>query len=531
MTTAWQAYFESGIVHFKKSKYQDAVQLFTKAIDNGGDQQFLIFDSRAAAYGKLNNPVDALRDAKKVIDLAPTRWQGYLRAAHIFHDMCKLDQSISMADMALTRTKPEDAKRRAQVTSLKDAALERRRRVAYHLGKIPIELMVDIFDLVVSHDATLVLAISAVCRSWRDVARSTPTLWSILALTNRSPVRKTKVWLERSKGRIRELCLRRPLLSVPAWKMESLRDGMQWDYLRVCGFEGFDLASQLEIWGLGHTVQRWEDVEIRSQRQRRDSLFCPKSNLKRLVLEVADFDAGHIISPPTQLSTLAIRATPLFHTGDILISFLAQNPELETIELDALFHGRIEGDVPPVRLERLTKLSIVCRPAALNVFDHLVLPSLQDLSLKLSSQSINPILTTLCSQNITRLHIVSCVLTPPPLIALLKSSTGLETLVLQYLDKIADPVLGVLTTSCPSLQYVDLSQCPDVRTGPLSRIVKARQSLSEGATDGKATFAPIHTLIVDGCPLIDAEYLPWFRQRVKNFSCVYLTKKAASWKR
>ncbi|KAK0187903.1 hypothetical protein F5146DRAFT_1226277 [Armillaria mellea] len=506
MTTSWKAYFESGVTHFKKSKYLDAVQSFTEAIDNGGDQQFLIFDSRAAAYDKLDNPIAALRDAKKVIDLAPTRWQGYLRAAHLFRDMRKLDQSISMADIGSCT-----------------------RRVAYHLGKIPIELMVDIFHLVISNDATLVLAISAVCRSWRDVARSAPALWRTLVLTHRHPVRKTKVWLERSKGRIRELRLLRQLQHVPGWKMENLRDGMQWDCLRVCRFEGFDLASQLEIWGLGHAVQQWEDVEICDQRQPPDSLFYPKSNLKRLVLEDVNFGTGHITSPPTQLSILTIRVIPLFHQGDNLISFLAQNPNLETMELDVSFRDRVEGDIPPIRLERLTKLSIHCFPATLNIFDHFVFPFLQDLTLKSSSRSIDPVLTTLCS-HITRLHIDSCVLTPAPLIALLKSSAGLETLVLQRLDKIADPVLDVLETSCPSLQYVDLSQCPDVRTGPLSRIVKARRSPSEGATDGDTAFPLIHTLIVDGCPLIDAEYLPWFRQHVKNFSCIYLTKKAASWK-
>ncbi|KAK0487370.1 hypothetical protein IW261DRAFT_611367 [Armillaria novae-zelandiae] len=530
MTTSWKAYFESGVAYFKKSKYLDAVRSFTEAIDNGGDQQFLIFDSRAAAYDKLNNPIAALRDAKKVIDLTPTRWQGYLRAAHVFRDMQKFDQSISMADMALARIKPEDTKRRAQVTSLKDVVLECRRRVAYHLGKIPIELMVDIFDLVVSHDATLVFTVSAVCRSWRDVARGAPTLWRTLVLSHRNPVRKTKVWLERSKGRIRELRLLRQLQNVPGWKLEILRDGVQWDYLRVCRFEGFDLASQLELWGLGHVVQQWEDVEICDQRQPPDSLFYTKSSLKRLVLEDVNFSTGHITSPPTQLSILAIRAIPLFHQGDNLISFLAQNPNLETMELDVSFRDRIEGDIPPIRLERLTKLSIHCFPATLNIFDHFVFPSLQDLTLKSSSRSIDPVLTTLCS-HITRLHIDSCVLTPAPLIALLKSSAGLETLVLQHLDKIADFVLDVLETSCPSLQYVDLSQCPDVRAGPLSRIVKARGLSSEGATDGDTAFAQIHTLIVDGCPLIDAEYLPWFRQRVRNFSCIYLTKKAASWKR
>ena len=42
---------------------------------------------------------------------------------------------------------------------------------------------------------------------------------------------------------------------------------------------------------------------------------------------------------------------------------------------------------------------------------------------------------------------------------------------------------------------------------------------------------PISELILDGCPEIEAEHLPWLKERVKRFSCVYLSKKAAGWKR
>jgi hypothetical protein len=87
---------------------------------------------------------------------------------------------------------------------------------------------------------------------------------------------------------------------------------------------------------------------------------------------------------------------------------------------------------------------------------------------------------------------------------------------------------------CPSLEVLDLSGSPNVRTGPVMRIVKERLGLA-ASQDGGAYRLPgeesdqnvscIQTLKVDECPLIEADILPWFRKNVPKFSCRYATTK------
>ncbi|KAI0031059.1 hypothetical protein K488DRAFT_39337, partial [Vararia minispora EC-137] len=62
-----------------------------------------VLDSRAAVYEKLERPKDALKDAKKVIDLAPQHWHGYYRSAKLFYLLRKYPAALVMARMALER--------------------------------------------------------------------------------------------------------------------------------------------------------------------------------------------------------------------------------------------------------------------------------------------------------------------------------------------------------------------------------------------------------------------------------------------
>jgi hypothetical protein len=93
------------------------------------------------------------------------------------------------------------------------------------------------------------------------------------------------------------------------------------------------------------------------------------------------------------------------------------------------------------------------------------------------------------------------------------------------------------TQICPSLVHVNLSDCPDVRTGPLVRLVKSRLHIATAEAclgEGSGAEAPlsqpvaeIASLKVDGCQHIEADVLPWLRGKVKVFSCVYMTKMEA----
>jgi len=92
---------------------------------------------------------------------------------------------------------------------------------------------------------------------------------------------------------------------------------------------------------------------------------------------------------------------------------------------------------------------------------------------------------------------------------------------------------------CPHLAHVNFSNCPDIQTGPLLRLVKSRltplTTTTEAANEEDAqvipTLAQIESIVVDGCPQIEPNALPWLRANVRMVSCVYMTKKAATWKR
>jgi len=63
----------------------------------------VLYDSRASASEKQNRLTDALRDAKKTIDIAPKQWHGYFRSARIFAALGQTDVALRMCSLALER--------------------------------------------------------------------------------------------------------------------------------------------------------------------------------------------------------------------------------------------------------------------------------------------------------------------------------------------------------------------------------------------------------------------------------------------
>jgi hypothetical protein len=91
-----------------------------------------------------------------------------------------------------------------------------------------------------------------------------------------------------------------------------------------------------------------------------------------------------------------------------------------------------------------------------------------------------------------------------------------------------------LPVLCPSLTVLDLSGSPNLRTGPVMRLVKERLGLAASQDCGKYRLpgqdsdqlvSSIRTLKIDECPHIEAEILPWFRKNVPQFSCRYAPEK------
>lgn len=236
--------------------------------------------------------------------------------------------------------------------------------------------------------------------------------------------------------------------------------------------------------------------------------------------------------------------------------------------------------IPPLTLNRLQHLELAYTMPARIMVEGLSLPSLRilrltgvsDASHVLQSIVENPqsSLAALIELTIGRFS-----LEPQLIIRALLQAPQLETLQLTQTAIAVNEVVEVLTTPatshneysadptsssvaspplvCPVLRTVDFSGCHGLSSGPLVRMVSARLALSAsgpkaGSADerllqdvGPSTEADltlealsvsrIQTLIVNECPRVEADVLPWLRGNVPRFSCRYMKKKAASWKR
>ena len=109
---SWEASFRKGVIAFRTSKYEKALEMFDEvlswpilfifnfindewpqAIANGGEL-YNVYDSRAAALEKLGKIKPALRDSRRVIELAPEmRHVGCLREK-TRHDSLNITRDI-----------------------------------------------------------------------------------------------------------------------------------------------------------------------------------------------------------------------------------------------------------------------------------------------------------------------------------------------------------------------------------------------------------------------------------------------------
>jgi len=534
-----------------------------------------VYDSRAAVYEKLGRPRDALRDAKKVIDLAPDRWQGYARSARLFLKSGKYDASLTMFYLALERVRPDDAKRRVELTMLKDEAHEaqrqteeQRRRVTYHFGKLPIEIFGEIFGEVVSADCASVLVISHVCRHWRAIAWNTPALWTTLVLTGKDPIGKAKLWTKRSKGKIRELCARASLTDKFSWSFPLVP--ADWSYLRICRVHNWNISRYFQQISMAHILSNLEELEVVETSvpwTQNFTLSQGSAQLRSLTMDGARFQWDSLSPQVTNLAHLVVRDAVLLR-GTTVLPTLEANPRLETLVLDFshatfLYESRTE----PLCLPHLTHLEVGGCMWLNDFFGIVSTPSLRKLRLSRAGTAVDDSLRRLMERGstfLTELTIRSCVISPSVLVQFLRLTAPLETLELLHLSS-TNAVLEALATPqsslpvhnasgncsntsgaqpvhlCPSLAHLNVSHCPDVRTGPLVRLVKSRlrsvmaETCPVGGDGAEVRLSPpvaeIASLMVDGCPQVEPEVLPWLRDKVKVFSCVYMTRKAANWKR
>ncbi|KAF5385622.1 hypothetical protein D9757_005556 [Collybiopsis confluens] len=545
----WQEPLKKAVQYFKRSKYGECLRLLnyvspvallgidshsrrtcSKALENGGKDQYAIYDSRAAVYEKTLKLREALIDVKEAIRLAPNRWQCYFRAARLFLLIRKFDEASKMVDLALQKVSPTDDKNRSTLVALQSQVLESRKRLSCHVGMLPTELLSEIFGYLVEEDHTVIMLISRVCRHWRTVALGDPSLWSTLVLSKRDPNRKSAWWIHRSKGRIRDLYLRRSLEEKPDWSLDKL-NGIQWDHLRSCHLEDIDIHTQLVKASALNVIAQLETLEIRDKLMDSRDEFGKHlgDRLRHLILEGALIWLGDLqVHSLVSLTVVRLRERFL----DDLFQILSKNPEIESLTVNSPFSAFKTTPEKLFTFSRLTSLDY--GSGSTQLFKFLRLPSLEHLSVDHCIQTDHIMLCLLDSQTtrLKSLTIDSCAqVSISDLLQILSQNPSLASLTLKRLSGVADPVLNALRSSecCPALSQLDLSSNSDVTSALLVQVLKSRRTVSDPPANAppseQGRMEEILSLTVNECPGIATDTLAWFRERVPYFSCVYMTRQ------
>jgi len=525
------------LVRFSAGVLIEALQSVTK-----GGTASQLFDSRAAVHEKLGDLKAALEDARRVIDLAPHQWQGYARCARLFLRMKKPERAEKMVDYALERVKSDDTARKETLLALKQevidltVAIKRHiSRTSYHFGNLPIEISHQIFSLLVDPDHAFVLTVAGVCNAWRSVALTSPSFWSTLVLTKKRPAKKANLWIQRSGGRILDLRFLEGCRFDP--KLPKTLQGLRWETLRT-------LDTQVSIADIvasvGARISQLDQLRITDTNvSSAGKLLGILPNIQTRNLEIRGTklpfqDVCHVLTDCRTLS---------FHTSgpsniSAIIRTISESQNLTTLSMST---EDLVMDISSTQLldtilelPKLRQLDLKPSHVLLSMFCRTAMPSL--VSLKLSQfVTIDDKLSTFLIRNpttmLTDLTISRCPVAHTQLTSLLRASPHLHTVTFEGISEINEVVEFLAATHpdtpqgppCPSLEKLDLTSCTTLRSGPIVRLIKERFINEDLATIG--------TLLIDYCPLIEPEVRDWLGRNVSSFSCVYIRKKDARWKR
>ncbi|KAH8104917.1 hypothetical protein DFH11DRAFT_1519218 [Phellopilus nigrolimitatus] len=564
----WSDSFKQGIQLFRQGKHEESLNKFNEAILKNSKEKS-VYDSRAAAFEKLDRPVDALRDSKKVIDLAPGSWQGYARSARLFLQIKKPEASLKMAELALERLKGSDEKRRVELDALKQQALKDLEPPPRFFSKLPVEICSEIFALVAGKSSSNTLALTLVCRGWREIILNMPSLWRRLVLTPKTSGKKVNAWLKRSKGTLSSLEIRndfnfdaRPNIlryaSESFWaKLESLKVTLSSETRSVDQALPSGAVAQLQL----------QALEVNNCRQ--CLLYVDDSPLKNLDMTrlsslVIDWigTSWKYLLPCTVLRTLNIQGDWV-KPRDIF-SVLAQNPLLETLILASV---EVSPQDPveisePIELIHLRHLHLSVTRSTNVYFRYLRFPNLEALNIERAGMQFEDrrcldVLVEQSLPHLTDLRFSQCGLERlDVLVPLLQSAHRLKRFacwrcletkaVSTVLTALAEQVPSSYSQEgaetderpicCPRLQHLDFTRTADLKAGPIVRLVKAhfppadvplqRDSDPSTAIVPPLLQLPIQTLILDDCDAFDSDALTWLRAKVPqvNFKMSQFSK-------
>ncbi|KAJ2919143.1 hypothetical protein MD484_g1202, partial [Candolleomyces efflorescens] len=537
---SWKREFATGVQNFRKGEHELALENFNQAVAQGAQGEYVVYDSRSAVLEKLGRRKEAIADAKKTIELAPEQWQGYVRAARLFLLVKKYDAATKMVDVALKKVAEDDSKRLQDLTTLKnDIAVawdEYIRRTTNQWTRLPVELFNAIALSLVEEKPNQVIPLSLVCKDWRNVVGDNPRLWGFLVLGRIRPHLKAKHWIERSKGDIHTLQVRATACNRASWNGEGL-EGLQWDRLRACKIENWNICEFLTRSGLFSRLTSLLQYEFAFEARTMQASFHDSWPVQHLALTGTSLPSSFATLAERSLTTIILRRA----TGQAKF-ILESHPNLETLVLERI-------DLPlggiPETMGNLKRLEIRQVTRQLLPILNISMPQLNSLQIESSPYALGAefdSLRTKSSGALTSLILRGTPMrNPSHVIELLKASPLLTTFELSSVEAGAVRVVEALgaydsemkqmpsdpsEAICPLLAHLDFSECSDMQTGPLVRLTRMRNGLA-----APSYVRRIESLAVNGCQKLEPEWLPWFSSNIENFQYTYMNKRAASYRR
>ncbi|TDL21972.1 hypothetical protein BD410DRAFT_275405 [Rickenella mellea] len=557
---SWKVFWERGMELVRLSNYADSLVQFDKAASRNSDEK-VIFESRAVVLEKLGRDDEALRDSKRVVDLAPASYKGYARSSQILFKTRKLRASLKMANLALERINQCDQSQRDEILRLKGQILDYLRKAtspASHFSKLPFEIASIIFAFGAGEDVSDAISISHVCKGWRAMALNTTALWKSVVLRHNRDIRKAGVFLKRANGRIDRLEIHSdfglyqknffdrhaldsfwPQLGTLALinVRQFVWDFIPWEKLRL---KTFILTSMAYFWPIGNF---WEDLNCMTFRTISSVTFTgsvgPSSHLQRYC----------------SLTRLQICSTRFGLQYSQLTSVFYNNPGLITVIIDSHITELTEIQLPtnkvPFAMASLVHFENHQYGAWLrNLLNGAFsFPALQTLHLY-ERMFLGDYLFLFepFATNIVALRLSSDECPTAMLISFLQAAHNLITLDLFDLGRDLSNEMDALagrnqSLICSKLEHVHFRSCSMLSSMSLVNLAESR--LSHASEDkggapladtsavehrrsespynstydgivGGATVMPIKSLVIERCGLIDPDTIRRLRMMVKR---------------
>ena len=236
---------------------------------------------------------------------------------------------------------------------------------------LPVEILQYIFNMAVHTRDTKASRpdeLSAVCRSWRDIAASCGQLWTQIHV-EAEELAKLKTLATRTRGVPIELDIQRKSKENDSWmyddenmlRLSSLRMALTPDYSDFTPFRLLEDAemdlSELRLLDLRVDRSRfrgfgWETFRI--------SLEYIKAPSLR-IFKIEDFEITAMPATPFHLTKLSIRWTAM--TYIMFHQFLAGSPQLEEMDIDFIIFQTDSSSVPAetrsLTLPSLKRLNLI----------------------------------------------------------------------------------------------------------------------------------------------------------------------------